>query len=1521
MASSDIDYHARSLLQLARSLGAIKSASWNQVSRLMSMCPNHNNFLGALVLDGRGQSAIIALGVYLLESGLQHHDVILKYLLMILEKMPNSEWVDGPKGINKFNLPMAECFSFCLNTILCDVAFRLPSYKDKIIFAQLRVLDHMASLCEQASGHVTEKICVRQIPILLGLARSMGRSSDENLSLISYLLSVHETAPINPASFQNYHYDRPAAYPYYSTPGTANYSRRIYGAASLDGTTGGPSQKMSGGGHFNTFRSILPRTLSTVFVHGDGATSNLGSTDAIGDGSLERKTSYRERSPSPMDSSSRDIYSSGSGGHAGGASHAELFPHTIYFNKIASSFTRTKPWGFEIIPEQDHLKFTEEQLDLILQLAKRLLKKRVLGGLDHVLKDVLTSISGKIFRFPYKSFSETISVVVLALMRDILEQEKDLPTTFMKEVQDFVKSLYVAGQAELQSKPSAASSSSSASAGEHRITEFNPYQLLVHANGACVDLLFWSIREESEAENLCVKLTERISSNTERRLLLSHTPLLLASLEALGKMAVKFPTLSNAMVASLRDFLVSPSPILSKLNKYSISEGPFPSGEGSSGGGIRITVTDEEEAKGGHGGNKGEGGGSMRSPKGRLLATMENLRDNAIHNICRALKAGQQIDPECVPAFLASISNRLYRAELSDRESNLISTNTILTLGHLAVVLKTDRKLVESILQIFQQRFCSPPSQLDVLIVDQMGCMVMAGCTSICQEVLSMFAQISVESSSPYNVNEVDDKLRGFRLVSRAVINAFANIAANLNGEAEQLDLLSRLLELFIQLGLEAKRMNEKVSGPMKASSSAGNLGLHIPVIAVLLNRLPPMKEPNRRLHKLFRDFWQFSVVMGFTNENQGLWPPEWYEGVCLIATKSPLLTSKEHISKELLYNTALRNDTVAPSELTDLKNNISALLENAEVTAIINRLNFAQCTYLLSVYKLETLRVTYTSDPTAVYGIFDYLEDKFLFLDKLGMWNCIAAVTEKTFDKYMDVLDAKPKTEEKEKHIEAHGQFLLVKFNHTYKRVRLMADKFISKFVSRFPHLLWSGSFLTTMLDILQVVCTALDLDPHEDAPEIQIPNTPYKLRIMDNLASREQVVKDYSARSSTILQEAMKWAPNTVRSHLTEYVLKMDQEAQKLLQHSGLAMATESVLSFAGYKGTLATASGTASLDRRPTCVNSESSTFMANLSIRSRYLGEVNGMLDISENIETVESKLCETLNKAFTDKDITIAKQTMFRITALQITRPEVKRYLLQAICWAPVKFFNADIMQVSIMCWEWMLSARPEFTLQFLCLMTSAWQVCADMKLGIFAPDKPRADPLAKAEFQRLAPQPALVGPHNIWTKFLQERIEIAKYSDSAQIKIFLSLLNKSLSVQIGRRPSIISRHTAAIGPRFRCESHSISCVIFLSQQFLCLMTSAWQVCADMKLGIFAPDKPRADPLAKAEFQRLAPQPALVGPHNIWTKFLQERIEIAKYSDSAQIKIFLSLLNKSLSVQIGRRPSIISRHTAAIGPRF
>ena len=46
-------------------------------------------------------------------------------------------------------------------------------------------------------------------------------------------------------------------------------------------------------------------------------------------------------------------------------------------------------------------------------------------------------------------------------------------------------------------------------------------------------------------------------------------------------------------------------------------------------------------------------------------------------------------------------------------------------------------------------------------------------------------------------------------------------------------------------------------------------------------------------------------------------------------------------------------------NELQELKTQILNLLEHpADVTAYVNKLSFAQCTYLLSVYWLEVLRL-----------------------------------------------------------------------------------------------------------------------------------------------------------------------------------------------------------------------------------------------------------------------------------------------------------------------------------------------------------------------------------------------------------------------------------------------------------------------------------------------------------------------------------------------------------------------------------
>lgn len=70
------------------------------------------------------------------------------------------------------------------------------------------------------------------------------------------------------------------------------------------------------------------------------------------------------------------------------------------------------------------------------------------------------------------------------------------------------------------------------------------------------------------ADSLCGRLTEKINSNHNHKLILAHMPLLMVCLEGLGKLAQKFPNIvASTCICCLRDFLITPSPILLKLHR------------------------------------------------------------------------------------------------------------------------------------------------------------------------------------------------------------------------------------------------------------------------------------------------------------------------------------------------------------------------------------------------------------------------------------------------------------------------------------------------------------------------------------------------------------------------------------------------------------------------------------------------------------------------------------------------------------------------------------------------------------------------------------------------------------------------------------------------------------------------------------------------------------------------------------------------------------------------------------------
>ncbi len=121
-----------------------------------------------------------------------------------------------------------------------------------------------------------------------------------------------------------------------------------------------------------------------------------------------------------------------------------------------------------------------------------------------------------------------------------------------------------------------------------------------------------------------------------------------------------------------------------------------------------------------------------------------------------------------------------------------------------------------------------------------------------------------------------------------------ANVSANMHVDQDlMMDFLLKLMELYVNMGLEAKKKLSAERESATRAKSKGNLGVLIPVIAMLLRRVPSqwLSRPNNRTRKLFSDFWMYAVVFGFTKEEEGVWPQDWYDGVKEISVKSPKLT------------------------------------------------------------------------------------------------------------------------------------------------------------------------------------------------------------------------------------------------------------------------------------------------------------------------------------------------------------------------------------------------------------------------------------------------------------------------------------------------------------------------------------------------------------------------------------------------------------------------------------------------------
>ena len=168
-------------------------------------------------------------------------------------------------------------------------------------------------------------------------------------------------------------------------------------------------------------------------------------------------------------------------------------PTTYFFHKFGSSFNQLQAPLTRSLSSTDKkglICFKETTIRNVFQIILKLLAKDLLDYLDNLADDIFVSQTIKVF--PYKSFSETLSLVMISLLREMLNNQEELAQCVVRDVQDYIKQVFTSGSLDLGSRHQEAVYKEQ---GEKPTV--NKFKLNVQTNAACVDILVWAAREES----------------------------------------------------------------------------------------------------------------------------------------------------------------------------------------------------------------------------------------------------------------------------------------------------------------------------------------------------------------------------------------------------------------------------------------------------------------------------------------------------------------------------------------------------------------------------------------------------------------------------------------------------------------------------------------------------------------------------------------------------------------------------------------------------------------------------------------------------------------------------------------------------------------------------------------------------------------------------------------------------------------------------------------------------------------
>ncbi|CAF4667555.1 unnamed protein product [Rotaria socialis] len=1157
--------------------------------------------------------------------------------------------------------------------------------------------------------------------------------------------------------------------------------------------------------------------------------------------------------------------------------------HSLFFSVTGSTYRRQinapsymYSERFRVCLTVPILEYLNETLKLIDNRVVKYLDKVAVVEYDSVNRTQLYSSSSKFptRHFPYTYFGDILILCIIKLFRDNLEllgRFNERLSAITKSTYLFVQQLIALKLLDLENDEYERNS--------HR------YRTRVDANAAALELLCLSCDDEIEAEKLCTKCAEKFSQESlSIKLLAAQIPLLVTSLEVLSRIAEKHKSLAIYTVRALCDFLTEPSPVLYKLYRHTSLKID----------GQERAFFFNEQAK--------------SSKEYRVFQIFEKLRDAAIEGLCKSLFIRLDSDPKCVEALLVQLSARLASGHVNDNshwvfnivlldaaalkrrssirdgvnkekyesllQTSLVCHNTILTLGHMAITLKDVQHTQQSILARFQQRLGDPPSPLDILIINQIGCMLISSLPQTTyEEILGLFTDIIIDSTySTYdNTNKnttTGRRTTKYKQASNAVINALANVAANIQGSLELMNLLTSILELFVQLGLRAKDASEKsTKNALKASNTAGSLGVLIPVIAIVMRRISVIVEPSERVFRLFQHFWFYCVLFGFADSERGLWPSEWHDCVRLIATKSPTLVAQNGPYVPLKSAMPLKPEQIAKEDNNELKSQLNSIF-SAYPTAkpFIDRFGFEQSAYTLSVYYLETFRVCHSLAPSAFQCIFSYLEDAGLLKDKYGLWTLMTAVGRKSFEIYVDEMKKMPKSPERNKNLEVQCQFFMVKRTHVRAEVREEAKLYLYSLLSKnaFPHLFCNSVVIETLMNIINILSYSLNEDNlHKVTAHHRVPNTNYTIQFVDTHEKRLELYNALVDFGRTFIEQALMMSPTLLKSCIQQYMLKLEQGkkiSNAARQHKGLHVMWE-YLSTYSKAADANTTTGPTKLYYRI-----DFADYMVSLGERCSAVGFVEGLdrneyrTAITEVKGQMEAAIFNRLNSLDKYKSLQQRRRRMSIVAPISDKGSALD--FEERIAIFDSNFRNALFKLTAILVHNVDDSEENEHELRFTAIGGA-----------------PNGTPSQK---------------------------ENALDREMVHAMTWLPVKMFTTTVMEGA----IECWCWAIIGRPELE------LLIVEEIY-----KAWEKIISDRHGLYSIDRPEPSPLAPSEKQELKPKPPSVNPHRIFLKFIEERVFLCMHKADIEMEMLVDLLHKSLSLILENPRAPMTKHIGAVGLRF